>query len=87
VAVAPPPEAKPSPILAAIDKMIAAPAPEKKPAPVEVPVGLPPRLPDSVARAGLAQLDTSRSLVGKPLDPFDQTVERFRDIFKGEVIS
>jgi hypothetical protein len=45
-------------------------------------------LPDSVARAGLAQLDTSRSLAGKPAtDPFNHTVERFRDIFKGEVIS
>jgi hypothetical protein len=66
--------------------MIAAPAPEKKPANQAAPGGQTPTLPDSVARTGLAQLDTSRSLVGKPLDPFDQTVERVRDIFKGELI-
>ena len=82
----PPTANRPSPILAAIDRMIAAPAPENKPAHQEAPAGLPPTLPDSVARTGLAQLDTSRSLVGKPPDPFDQTVERVRDIFKGELI-
>ncbi|MEI6680883.1 MAG: hypothetical protein WCG80_13440 [Spirochaetales bacterium] len=81
-----PAAAKPSPILAAIDRMMAAPPAEKKPAHNEAPLGPPPTLPDSVARTGLAQLDTSRGSANKPgPDPFDQTVERFREIFKGEV--
>jgi hypothetical protein len=77
-----------SPILAAIDRMMAAPAPEKRPAHNSAPVGAAPTLPDSVARTGLAQLDTSRSPANKPKadDPFDVAVGRFKEIFKGEIV-
>jgi len=72
--------ARPSPILAAIDRMLAAPAPEKTAAPQPALRQPGPVITDSVAR-----MDTNRG-TAKVIDPFDQTVERIRSVFKGEIV-
>jgi hypothetical protein len=63
---------KVSPVLAILDKMMAAPAPEK----AETPLVEPPRNP----HAGAA------SVVSPTKDPLDETAELFKVIFKGEIV-
>jgi hypothetical protein len=76
-------KAQPSPILAVIDRMMAAPAPERS-APAAVV-----RNPHAGAAAATPVLGHKALTVerpGAPRDELDEAAELFRVVFKGEIL-
>ena len=86
--VAPPPPLAASPILAVIDRMMAAPAPEKlvseptrNPHAGAAAAGTPPAPPPVLGPKAVV-VDRSSG----PQDALDQAAELFKVVFKGEII-